>query len=729
MKSLPGARFITALFLTMLGGFAGHAQTGGQVSFENNSSNGWLGGGSTETVAPTTAAARTGAYSLALVTTSASGNKFWYSNTPFVTTGSGTYAHFIYWAKGSDNLNTMDASMRYGTGTPPPVGIGSSANGTTTATLNTTTWTRLSFNAGNSTRFYFPAPRRTNGPATTIYIDDVLMYLSSSTTTDLTDPGTPTALTATAAGSNVNLSWTSALDAGTGATGVQNTIVLRTANTSATAPDLNDQATYSTAGGATGPNTAGSWTIISTTTGATATSYTDASVATGTYKYAVILRDGAYNYSLAAVSPAVSVGTAPAITTAFTGFTSAFGNTVAGTSSAEQTYSVSGSDLTADITVTAPAGFEVSTTTGTGFGTSLTLSQTAGAVAATTIYVRYSPTAATGATGSLSITNASAGATTQTIPVSGNALAVEPTLAGTITTGAISNTSIELNLPTVGDGTRRLIVGRDGSAVSFGPADGLTMAGVSADFSLAADQGSGNKVVYDGTGSGSSVVTVTGLTMNDTYYFTVYEYNVGTGTSQNYLLSPAASTAPAVALPVVLTGFSARWAGGQTAVVNWATASESKMARYVIERSYNGSDFEDAGDVMPRGAAFAYQWTDETKTAAGRYYRLRMEEWNGSASYSATQKLNGSNGQVGTIAAGPAPFAQSLTLRIQSSVGGDATVVMTDALGRIVRSQALALRAGENVIAWTDMGALAAGTYYLGVSGGDQAGHLQIVKQ
>ena len=56
--------------------------------------------------------------------------------------------------------------------------------------------------------------------------------------------------------------------------------------------------------------------------------------------------------------------------------------------SAEESFEASGANLTADITVTAPTNFEVSTTSGSEFGPSVTLTQTGGVVAGTTVYVR-----------------------------------------------------------------------------------------------------------------------------------------------------------------------------------------------------------------------------------------------------------------------------------------------------------------------------------------------------
>ena len=58
--------------------------------------------------------------------------------------------------------------------------------------------------------------------------------------------------------------------------------------------------------------------------------------------------------------------------------------------SAEDSFLVSGINLTQDITVTAPTNFEVSLTSGSSFGASVLLSQTAGTVNPTTVYIRLS---------------------------------------------------------------------------------------------------------------------------------------------------------------------------------------------------------------------------------------------------------------------------------------------------------------------------------------------------
>ena len=129
----------------------------------------------------------------------------------------------------------------------------------------------------------------------------MVIYSSSSSTTDVTDPEAPTSLSSgTITSSSVQINWVNGSDAGEG---ILNSVILRTATTSESTVSLNDQGEYSTSGGSSGPNTIGDWTILSTSVSPSATTFTDSTVAAGTsYKYAVIHFDRAYNYSTALVS-------------------------------------------------------------------------------------------------------------------------------------------------------------------------------------------------------------------------------------------------------------------------------------------------------------------------------------------------------------------------------------------------------------------------------------------
>lgn len=98
-----------------------------------------------------------------------------------------------------------------------------------------------------------------------------------------------------------------------------------------------------------------------------------------------------------------------------------------------------------------------------------------------------------------------------------------PTLsAKDVTFDDLSPTQIRINF-TEGNGEGRIVVVKQGSAVSNDPTDGTTYAANSVFGSgqeLVAT--SGEYVVYNGPGN---TVTVTGLTANTDYYFAIFEYN------------------------------------------------------------------------------------------------------------------------------------------------------------------------------------------------------------
>ena len=97
-----------------------------------------------------------------------------------------------------------------------------------------------------------------------------------------------------------------------------------------------------------------------------------------------------------------------------------FGNVVKLTASNEKAYQISGKFLNpseSNITINAPAGFEVSSTSGNGFTSSLNIPYASGVLGITSVYVRFTPTAITSYTGN--IINSGGGAPAASVSVSG----------------------------------------------------------------------------------------------------------------------------------------------------------------------------------------------------------------------------------------------------------------------------------------------------------------------
>jgi hypothetical protein len=123
-----------------------------------------------------------------------------------------------------------------------------------------------------------------------------------------------------------------------------------------------------------------------------------------------------------------------------------FGNVIINETSNVQAYALTGSNLSPEsgnITITAPAGFQVSSTSGSGFDSSMTISYTGGTFSAKTIYGRFLPTLPQTYSGS--ITNIGGDATTTKMPVSGNGVAPTITVSPPSLPfgGVVMNTSSE----------------------------------------------------------------------------------------------------------------------------------------------------------------------------------------------------------------------------------------------------------------------------------------------
>ncbi len=117
--------------------------------------------------------------------------------------------------------------------------------------------------------------------------------------------------------------------------------------------------------------------------------------------------------------------------------------------------------------------------------------------------------------------------------------AVEPTVqASALQFTVVGTTTLNLKW-TTGNGARRLVLGKANAAVDVVPVDGVAYT-ANASFGTGSELGTGNFVVFSST---IDSVVVTGLTMNTTYHFKVFEFN-GTGGVQNYLTTaaPAADT-------------------------------------------------------------------------------------------------------------------------------------------------------------------------------------------
>lgn len=246
-----------------------------------------------------------------------------------------------------------------------------------------------------------------------------------------------------------------------------------------------------------------------------------------------------------------------------------FGNTVVGNSSASQNYQVYGTNLTDDITVTAPTNFEVSLDNSNWYS-SRTLSLQGDSVPHTTIYARFSPGASAYGAQSGNIAHTSSGASQVNQPAAGNGLDTEPSAqASNLAFSNVTASSMTVSWSR-GNGDSVIVLARASSDLTADPADG-------ADYTANAAYGSGTPigggyVIYKGDGTS---VNLTGLSGSTTYYLRVYEYNSGgAANSANYLMTPASGSQATQAGSQASDYFRSKQSGTWNATSTWESSSD-----------------------------------------------------------------------------------------------------------------------------------------------------------
>jgi hypothetical protein len=146
-------------------------------------------------------------------------------------------------------------------------------------------------------------------------------------------------------------------------------------------------------------------------------------------------------------------------------------------------------------------------------------------------------------------------------------------------------------------------------------------------------------------------------------------------TLSSYIIAPP--------LPVTLLQFTGESHQGNN-LLSWKTGSEIGTARFEVERSANGSDFEQLGTVSANGSASAYSFTDKNAPAHA-YYRLRMVEHNGTEAYSSTVMLRRPTSLFGVVAT-PNPVNGILSVVVMAA-GREAQVILINMAGITVVRQ------------------------------------------
>ena len=169
------------------------------------------------------------------------------------------------------------------------------------------------------------------------------------------------------------------------------------------------------------------------------------------------------------------------------------------------------------------------------------------------------------------------------------------------------------------------------------------------------------------------------------------------------------------ALPVELSSFEAKVVDCSVRL-DWVAQSEENFRAYVLERSFDGDQFDAITWVNSAGSigTQAYIYLDKSSSSSINYYRLKMIDLDGSFEYSSIIVVSLPCNQIEReIQLFPNPIGKDqnlLSLRFFSNKL-EAKVIITDMLGKPIRIISTSSERGWNTMQ-LDISNLPSGTYF-----------------
>ena len=202
--------------------------------------------------------------------------------------------------------------------------------------------------------------------------------------------------------------------------------------------------------------------------------------------------------------------------------------------------------------------------------------------------------------------------------------------------------------------------------------------------------------------------TVSGI--NYAEFDGVTSFSGGTGV---YVISNTSVT-----LPVIISSFSGQCVKNKV-LLTWTTQSESNSLQFDIQRSADGSTWEQIGQVGAAGNSSnptSYSFTDINPLGNpdNNYYRLKLVDADGQDVYSGVVLVSMCN-STGTapqlFKVVPNPFGSSMEITCTIPNDGPVEVQVQDMTGATLLRQEYTATRGNNVFSLTNLNNLAKGTY------------------
>jgi hypothetical protein len=184
-------------------------------------------------------------------------------------------------------------------------------------------------------------------------------------------------------------------------------------------------------------------------------------------------------------------------------------------------------------------------------------------------------------------------------------------------------------------------------------------------------------------------------------------------------------------LPVDLLSFTGK-RGDNVNMLYWETTKEINANHFDLEFSTDGIRFNTVSTIKADGSADVtsyYHASHSPSTPANTYYyRLKMVDNSGDYKYSSTVILSNNVESTGIANVFPNPFNDKINFSITTATQQNATALIYDVSGKVVKESNIVLKQGINNLSIDELLGLYKGVYLLTINIGDKRYFQKIIK-
>ncbi len=168
-------------------------------------------------------------------------------------------------------------------------------------------------------------------------------------------------------------------------------------------------------------------------------------------------------------------------------------------------------------------------------------------------------------------------------------------------------------------------------------------------------------------------------------------------------------------LPLVWGSINTHCMGGSVKI-NWQTRQEANTMRFIVQRSNNGTDWNDIAELPAMGNTSTttdYSYTDMQAPARLNYYRILQEDIDGRRTFSPIMRSSCEN--TDALLVYPNPASNTVWISFSSQSTEKIRLMLYDNKGALVKQQLETMQVGANLVE-LPLNNLASGIYHLVVT-------------